>query len=228
MTGRQPAVSVIIPTLNEQEAIAGLLDHLRELGFEEIIVADGGSDDRTVELVSGKAKLVRCQANRGAQLNEGARHVTGEILLFLHADVRLGNNALGALRAAMNRPDVVGGDFDVHYEGVGLASKVFTVANRVRRRFGIFYGDSGIFCRRTAFDRLGGYRPYPILEDYDFVRRLRQQGELVLLDEPVLASARRWRHSSLPGTLWSWFCIQSLYLLGVSPYRLARMYRNVR
>ena len=100
--------------------------------------------------------------------------------------------------------------------------------NRARRRFGVFYGDSGIFCRRDVFEEFGGYKPYPILEDYEFARRMWKAGKLALLNEPIYVSDRRWRNSSLLRTLWSWFWVQALYLCGVSPERLARMYRNIR
>ena len=117
---------------------------------------------------------------------------------------------------------------DIRYEGEDWVARAFTRINRCRRRFGIFYGDSGIFCRREIFDALGGYRPWPILEDYDFACRLRRAGKLALLDEPVCVSNRRWRQCGLFPTLWSWFWIQGLYLAGVSPQRLVALYRNVR
>ena len=94
--------------------------------------------------------------------------------------------------------------------------------------FGILYGDSGIFCRRSVFKELGGYQAFPVLEDYEFARRLWKRGRLAFLDEPIHVSDRRWRQSSVLGTLWNWFWIQGLYLIGVTPERLARMYRDVR
>jgi hypothetical protein len=128
----------------------------------------------------------------------------------------------------MQDPKVIGGSFDIRYEGGDRTAAIFTRMNRWRRRCGIFYGDSGIFCRRSAFDALGGYRPWPILEDYEFARRICKAGQVALLDEPIFVSARRWRNSGLLPTLWSWFWVQGLYYAGVSPHRLARMYRHVR
>ncbi len=191
-------------------------------------MADGGSTDGTAEAASGLAVVVRAPRNRGEQLNAGAARANGEVLLFLHADVRLGAGALAALRGSLEDPAVIGGNFDIRYEGRDLVSRSFTVINRIRRRCGVFYGDSGIFCRRAIFEELGGFPPYPVLEDYEFARRLRRRGKLALLQEPIYVSDRRWRRSSLTGTLWSWFWIQALYLAGVSPDRLARLYRDVR
>jgi hypothetical protein len=152
----------------------------------------------------------------------------GDVLLFLHADARLQPGALGHIRDALRSHGTVGGNFDLRFSGSRWQSTVFTGINRLRRRCGVFYGDSAIFCRRDVFQRLGGFRPWPILEDYEFARRLRRAGALSLLDEPVFVSDRRWRNGGLLPTLWVWFWIQSLYLAGVSPFRLARMYRPVR
>ena len=228
MTPGLSAISIIIPALNEERNIVPLLENLAGLGAMEIILADGGSTDRTLDLAAGRAGVVSCGANRGSQMNAGARAAAGDILLFLHADVRLSPGALDRLREAMLDPLVVGGDFDIRYAGGDTAARLFTVINRWRRRCGVFYGDSGIFCRRDIFEELGGYRPYPVLEDYEFVRRLSKRGKLVLLDEPIFVSDRRWRGSSLLGTLWSWFWIQGLYLAGRSPHKLAKIYRNIR
>ena len=228
MTLARPSVSIIVPTLNEEKNISELLDNLAGLGADDIIIADGGSTDRTRELTAGRARLIAGPANRGDQLNRGAAAATGDVLLFLHADVRLEPGALAPLRRAMAHPACPGGNFDIRYAGGDLPARVFTRVNRWRRRLGILYGDSGIFCRRDLFRKLGGFRDYPVLEDYEFARRLAKRGKLALLTEPIHVSDRRWRRAGLPRTLWSWFWIQALYLIGVSPRRLARMYRNVR
>ena len=109
-----------------------------------------------------------------------------------------------------------------------FAAAVFTRINRWRRRFGIFYGDSGIFCRRVLFEELGGFKPFPVLEDYDFARRMARRGKVALLPAPIFVSGRRWKHSSVPRTLWSWVLIQGLYWLGVSPEKLGKLYRAIR
>jgi rSAM/selenodomain-associated transferase 2 len=224
----RPSVSIVIPTYQEAAIIEGLLSHLEELGAEETIVADGGSTDGTAALANARAKVVTGPACRAIQMNLGAQAARGDILLFLHADVRLGTGALEAMRSAMRDVATLGGNFDVRYDGGGMAARVFSVINRQRRRFGVFYGDSGIFCRRTVFQALGGFQAWPVLEDYDLARRLCRAGKLALLREPIYVSDRRWRTAGLLPTLWAWFWIQGLYLAGVSPHRLARMYRPVR
>jgi rSAM/selenodomain-associated transferase 2 len=225
---RSPAISIVIPTYNEAAIIATTLACLRQLEPDELIVADGGSKDCTAEIAAGQAKVLNLGSCRAEQMNAGARESSGEILIFLHADVRLGAGALKAVRRAMRNPSVVGGNFDARYEGGTLAARAFTRINRSRRRLGIFYGDTGIFCRRTVFESLGGYKPWPILEDYDFARRLRRAGRLALLDEPIWISDRRWSHAGLLRTMWIWVWIQGLYVGGTPPTRLARYYPPVR
>lgn len=224
-----PALSIVIPTYNEETTIGPLLAQLIQSGAEEIVVADGNSADGTAELVRGAGvSLIRMPACRALQMNAGARASRGDALLFLHADVRLGAGTLVAVRRALDDPSVAGGNLDVVYEGGDLAVACFTHINRLRRRWGVFYGDSGIFCRRAVFEELGGFRPWPILEDYEFARRLWKFGKLALLDTPIYVSARRWKRGGLLATLWAWFLIQGLYTLGVSPRRLARLYQSVR
>lgn len=225
-----PSVSILVPTYREASTIEGLLDNLSLLRADEIIVIDGGSLDGTAETASrfGGVRLVHAAPCRAAQMNAGVLASRGDILVFLHADVRLNPGALEAVRRALSDPAVAGGNFDIRYDGSDFAAACFTRINRYRRRFGILYGDSGIFCRRSIFESLDGFKPWPILEDYEFGRRLGKTGRLALLDEPIYVSNRRWERGGIVATMWSWLLIQGLYTLGVSPGRLARLYAAIR
>jgi rSAM/selenodomain-associated transferase 2 len=223
-----PSISIIIPAYNEAGVIGTLLDNLDARGSVELIVVDGGSTDRTAEVAAERARVVRSELGRAAQMNAGAATASGEILLFLHADVLLGKGALDQIRRAMANAGIVGGNFDIRYEGKDRAAAAFTRINRWRRSWGIFYGDSGIFCRRPVFEQLGGYRLWPIMEDYEFARRLSKAGKLAFLECPIWVSDRRWRKAGLFRTMWSWLLIQGLYSMGVPPRYLAPLYRHVR
>jgi len=161
-------------------------------------------------------------------MNTGAAVASGEVLWFLHADVRVAPGAVTAVQDCLRDCAIVGGNLDIRYGGDDWIGRTLTYLNRWRRRLGWFYGDSGIFCRRSAFEALGGFQPWPILEDYDFARRLVRMGKVVHLSEPIWVSPRRWRNGGLLATLWSWVAIQGLYWAGVSPYYLAKLYKPIR
>lgn len=227
-------ISVIIPTYNEETTLESLLQQLKEQdGLCEVLVADGASTDGTVALAERYARVIVSARNRGLQLNRAARHAGGDILLFLHADGRLSEDGLAAVESALADPQVVGGTFSLEFSGDGVSSWAFTRVDRWRRRCGVFYGDSGIFVRRAEFERLGGFREWPLLEDYEFARRLVRAGKTVCLAERLLVSSRRWEAGGNGrGRLWrtmaAWFFIQTLFFLGVPPRWMVRWYPPVR
>jgi len=161
-------------------------------------------------------------------MNRGAEEARGEVLLFLHADVVLPENGIVVLQDAMQDRSIIGGNFDILFEGEGFWPRAFTRINRWRQAFGVFYGDSGIFVRREVFLQLAGYRPLPLMEDYDFACRLVKAGKTVCLKEALLVSGRRWEEHGLLPTLVTWFVLHTLYLFGIPARYLAPFYPAIR
>ncbi len=223
-------ISVVIPTWKEAGSIGQCVRRAREVG-DEVVVVDASSPDETARLAAeaGARVLASPRPGRGPQLHAGATAATGDVLVFLHADAELGPGARDAIARALSDPAVLAGNFYLRFWPEGRAARIFTWVNHVRRAWlRIYYGDSVLFVRREVYEALGGFRAIPILEDYELVRRIERRGRTVYVrDVEVRVSARRFARR--PGrTLMLWVLIQTLYMLGVSPERLARLYAHAR
>lgn len=222
-------VSIVIPTLNEESVLADLLDNLKDAGAHEIVVADGGSVDGTASIAQAHGvRWIPSPCGRATQMNTGAAVATGDVLMFLHADVLLEAGALAELDSAVSDPSVIGGNFDTFFGGDDWVAATFNWIYRARLPLGIFYGDSGIWVRKGVFEALGRYREWPIMEDYECGRRIFKAGKLAHLKKRIFVSPRRWKHGGLLHALTVWVLIQSGYTLGVHPRRLAWLYRHIR
>lgn len=197
-------------------------------GLGEIVVADGGSEDGTRALAEPRAVVVVSAAGRGQQQAAGAAAATGEVLWFLHADCLPDAASVRAIEEALRDPATVGGHFTLRFGGGSRGARWLTRVYPWLRLLGLCYGDSGIFVRRTVYEAAGGFRPLPLFEDIDLVRRLRRMGRFRRLPCLLTASARRWEHRSFAGVFAQWTGLQILYWLGVSPSWLARRYALVR
>jgi rSAM/selenodomain-associated transferase 2 len=219
-------ISVVIPTLNEGAAIAQAITQLAGvLGDHEVIVVDGGSADRTAEVAAEAGAWVVLQpGSRAVAMNAGAARASGQALLFLHADTTLPAGAGDAIRSALARQD--GGAFTVLHDRRPLPYRLAAAAYRPFHH-GV-YGDQAIFVTREAFERVSGYQSLPIMEDYDFVQRLRRVGRFAVLPLCVTTSARRQRGQGELRTFLRVASIKLLYRLGVSPRWLAARYRPAR
>jgi len=218
----RPSVSVVIPTLDEEQRLPAAIQSVR--ADADVIVVDGGSGDATREVAAREgARVLEAPRGRGRQLDQGARAATGEWLLFLHADTRLGTGWADALAALP--PEVVGGAFRFAVDSPRPAFRVVERAVRLRLRlFALPYGDQGLFVRREVYARIGGVPHLPLMEDVAFVARLRRAGRLAFPPVRAFTSARRWDRYGVVGTTLRNWSVLALYAAGLSPERLARRY----
>ncbi len=222
-------ISVIIPTLNEEKILATTLKSLQSFDTElEVILADGGSTDATLKFAKELGtKIAISKSGRGNQMNEGAKHATGTVLLFLHADTLLPENANKVISESLTNKDTIGGHFSLSFSGQSWEAKALTRAYPLFRYIGLCYGDSAMFIRRSTFDKLGGFQNIPLFEDYNLYRRMKRLGRVVRLPEIATTSSRRFEGRFFR-TFALWISLQSLYWLGVSPHLLNTLYRLAR
>jgi rSAM/selenodomain-associated transferase 2 len=223
-------VSVVIPARRGEEHLQTLLRQLPpRLGVEVIVAFGGALDEDTRRLQQSRRDVlwVESKEGRGPQLNAGAARAGGEWIWFVHADSQLPADWINVFRALDNAPDVVGGSFAFHLDSPAWQARVLErgVALRVAL-FGLPYGDQGIFVRRAVFQRMGGYAAIPLMEDVDFVRRLKREGRLRHLKVTLATSARRWERDGW----WTRSALNlvflTLYELGASPAWLAKRYHR--
>lgn len=223
-------ISVIIPVLCEQNQINGTISHLRSLEPDvEIIVVDGDPDGSTIAVITDPKVIPLTSAikGRGNQLAAGTAAASGDILLMLHADTLLSENAFNSILTSIDQ----GAGWGAFRLGIAATSWPYRVLERfVDLRCKLFtlpYGDQAIFVGRSALLQIGGVPAIPLMEDVELARRLRQTGfRFALLPERVSTSPRRWQKDGIiHRTLNNWILLLR-YLWGTDPVKLAEQYRG--
>jgi rSAM/selenodomain-associated transferase 2 len=221
-----PALSVVVPALNEEAGIARTLGRLAEMRARgvEVVVVDGGSTDDTLAAAAPLAdRCLAAERGRALQMNAGAAEARGELLLFLHADTLLPPDADLRVEAALRNAGW--GRFDVRLDGRGAVLRAVEIGMNLRSRLtGIATGDQAIFTRREWFTEAGGFPPIPLMEDVALSERLRARGRPACLRPPVVTSARRWRERGALRTVALMWWLRWRYWRGESPETLARRY----
>ncbi len=224
----EKAISVIIPTFNEEKYIEKCLERISEGLAVEIIISDGGSTDSTLGIAQNfNTKILVTEKGKAAQMNVGASRAKGEILLFLHADTLLPNNYDDLIRLSLQNPQISAGAFSFATDHSQWKMKVIeTTANWRSRNLQLPYGDQGIFLNRELFFEIGGFLDIPIMEDFEFISRLKNRGKIVTLNAAALTSPRRFAGKGVFKTSLINQAIILGYILGISPKTLSKWYRS--
>ncbi len=224
-------VAIVIPVLDEAPNLRRRLSGFVEIA-DLVVVSDGGSSDDSIAAATEiGATVVRGPSGRGPQLNQGAREAIrrgADALLFVHADTDLPDDAVERVRAALVGGAPGGGFLVAIDQPRGLLRLAAPLVNARTRVFQVPLGDQAQFVSVAEFEEMGGYPDWPILEDFDFVRRLRRRGRLAVIESPVTPSTRRFREQGVVRTVLRNWWLWALFLWGVEPVRLARWYRHVR
>lgn len=225
----QPRLSIIIPALNEAQGIGATLralEPLRRRGHE-VIVVDGGSVDATASIARPLAdRVVESAAGRARQQNAGAEVSRGGVLLFLHADTRLPEDADALVLGGLDASDRGWGRFDVRLTGRHPLLRVVERMIGVRSRLsGIATGDQAMFVRRDWFQRAGGFPRIPLMEDVALSKALLRRGRPLCIRQPVTTSSRRWEQRGVWRTMVLMWRLRWAYWRGADPADLAARYR---
>jgi rSAM/selenodomain-associated transferase 2 len=225
-------ISVVMPVLNEAQHVERALRELQPLRQRghEVIVVDGDSGDGTADLARPLAdQLIGAPKGRASQMNAGARAARAEVLLFLHCDTQLPEDADRMILNGLQETNAAWGRFDVRIEGRHpLLRGVAAMMNLRSRASGICTGDQAIFVYRELFLRLQGYPPIALMEDIALSRMLRRVSAPHCIHTPVHTSGRRWERAGVVRTILLMWWLRLRYFLGVSPARLARLYERER
>ena len=218
-------ISVLIPVFNEAETIGALLERLLDLDIAQIIVCDGGSTDKTREIIGTyeEVELVVGKSGRGNQINRAAKAAHSDILWILHADSKIPSNAVAQIRACLIDPAVSMGCFRVKFDQRYPILSLYGYCSRFETRFTTF-GDQGFFMTRAGFVQIGNSPPWCLFEDVAIRRALARQGRIIKLDSVIATSARRFtRYGVIWGQLLNLYLLVR-FLTGANPDRLAEIY----
>ena len=222
--------SIIIPVLHESELINTQLEAVKHLETDEpfeIIVVDGSPTLDTLQVITDNTIIAAsCQQGRGHQMNVGAKHASGDILVFLHVDTILPKHALLLIRKTLQNERIVGGAFTLQIQSPRFILRMVAAFSTFRSRITHApYGDQVIFLRKSYFDAIGGYQDIPLMEDVELMRRIRKKkGNIIVLSTAVLTSARRWDQEGLFYATIRDTIIIFLYWCGIPAEKLAKFY----
>jgi len=218
-------ISIIIPALNEENAIGPTLQRVgAQADPFEVLVVDGGSDDRTRDRArSAGATVLQAPKGRAAQMSHGAQHASGDIFLFLHADTLLPPNGLALIRRTLTDPNASSGTFRLQFDEPTLLLRFYAWCTHLPW-IRLCFGDRGQFVRRSVFEAVGGFPDWPIFEDLELAARLHDHGGFRFLDAAVTTSARRFQRQGPVRQQLRNLYLWGHYMWGTDPERVAHLY----
>lgn len=222
-------ITMILPVYNESSTIDSMLSQLDVLpGDWEILFADGGSHDDTAAKISSRYPVLRCPKGRANQMNFAAEQASCDVLWFVHCDSRLSADAHSQISRAVEG-GAVWGCFHIgfDYDGPFMGCNTFFSNRRAKR--GIAFGDQGIWVRKDIFQAMGGFPDLPIMEDYEFSRRMKAaKHPICQLPGRIITSGRRYERRFPLLTMWQMFYLRCLYRCGADVQEIAKKYRDIR
>ena len=223
-------ISVIVPVYNEEKILETNTDKFRALAKRaEFIFVDGGSIDRTPEIAKHYGKLMKSPKGRAVQMNRGAGQARGDTLLFLHADSTIPPEALESIEHHIGKDNLIGGCLTLRInKGAFVYRLIERQGNRRAERTKIFYGDQGIFVKRSVFLEAGGFPDVPLMEDILFSKKLKALGKTAVLPDKITVSARRWEKKGLINTLILYNLLMILFRLKFPLKKIKFLYGDLR
>lgn len=220
-------ITMILPIYNESKTIGNMLEQLENLpGDWEILFADGGSRDDTLTKIGDRYTVLRAPKGRANQMNCAAGQASGDVLWFVHCDSRLPQDAHAQISGAVAK-GVKWGCFRIGFDRGGLFMAYNTVMSNLRAKRGTPFGDQGIWVRKDVFESMGGFPDLPIMEDYEFSRRMKGT-PVCQLSGRIITSGRRYEKGFPIITALRMVHLRQLYRSGVDIQEIARRYKDIR